>query len=256
MAARFLPRARTEVERSLINALVPANERENLDVRGREKLHTLAITSLPTKFNLLTITDNDEQQLDSTYNLMMRNNEFFTKLEKYNMAEPFYRVIQEDENNPGTILPNVINLRENVSRVTEDQVRESNRFYSQYGQTYDVQNLMWSQELLENSSEDELRDRVMESLTQIPQAEQGGPLYYFIMINLISSSTAEAIRTLINRITTLKIRDIQGEDVSKAISRIRGALRLLTNVNAVPPDIQFILIDIFSKTSNLTFNDS
>jgi Zinc knuckle len=81
----------------------------------------------------------------------------------------------------------------------------------------------------------------MESLTQIPQVEQGGPLFYFIMINLISLSTAEAIRTLINCITTLKIRDIQGEDVSTAISRIRGALRLSTNINAVPPDIQFIL---------------
>jgi hypothetical protein len=127
----------------LINASVPANDRENLDVRGIEKLHTLAITASPTKFNLLTITDNDEQ-LDSTYNLMMCNDEFFTKLEKYNMAEPFYRVVQEDENNPGTILPNVTNLCENISRVTEDQVCESNRFYSQCRQTYNVQNLMWS----------------------------------------------------------------------------------------------------------------
>lgn len=255
MAARFLARARTEVERHLINASVPANERENLDVRGREKLHAMAITALPTKFALLNVTDNDEQ-LTNSYNLMMRTNEFFSRIEKYDMAEPFYRIVQEDEDDPGNILPDVINLREYITRVTEEQVRESNDFYSRHGQTYDVQNLMWTQELLENSCEDDLRDKVMESLTQIPQSEQGGPLFYFIMINLITSSTAEAARTLINRIRTLQIRDIPGENVFTAVSQVRGALRQLTIVNAVPVDIQFILIDIFNKTSSISFNET
>ena len=73
-------------------------------------------------------------------------------------------------------------------------------------------------------------------------------------MGLITTTTAEATQRMVTRITTMKIRDIQGEDVSKAVSTIRGALQHLETAQAVPNDIRNILIDIFSKTLVPEFN--
>ena len=133
-------------------------------------------------------------------------------------------------------------------------VGKSNAHYNQFGQNFDVQDLAWTQELLENSCDETLRDKVMETLLLYPKVQQGGPLFYRIMIGLITTTTAEATRTMVTRITSMKIRDIQGEDVSKAVSTIRGALQHLETANAVPNDIRHILMDIFEKTSVPEFN--
>jgi hypothetical protein len=114
--------------------------------------------------------------------------------------------------------------------------------------------LTWSQELLENSCDAKLRDKVMEMLVLYPKDQHGGPLYYRILMGLITTTTAEATRTMVTRITTMKIRDIQGEDVSQAVSTIRGALRHLETANAVPNDIHYVLMELFSKTSVSDFN--
>ena len=42
------------------------------------------------------------------------------------------------------------------SSLSEDEVRVSNQFYNSYGQGFDLQNLTWSAELLENAYEQDL----------------------------------------------------------------------------------------------------
>jgi hypothetical protein len=219
-AARFLGAPRTNEELYGLGATVRMQDRENLTVREREKHHEYAISALPTKFALLSLSA-EKEQLQNTYNVMMRTQELFQRLDKYDMANVFAEIVTPDTANPGQITADVKNLRVNALGATETEVRASNRFYNRFGQPYDIQNLVWSQELLENSCESELRDKVMESLLLVPEDERGGPLYFRVMMGLITSSTAEATRAMITRITTLKIRDIQGEDIDKAVSTIR-----------------------------------
>lgn len=250
---RFNQVARTEDELNDLMAQVLKTDRDALGARDKEKLHQYAIAELPTKFTLLTVSD-DKQQLSNTYNIMRRKQEFFARLDKFDMAEPFDNVLTFDAN--GTIIQGTgKSLRENSTGASIEEVLRSNQHYNQFGQNYDVQDLNWSQELLENSCDSTLRDKVMENLLLYPRNQHGGPLYYRIMMGLITTTTAEATRMMITRITTMKIRDIQGEDVSKAVSTIRGALQHLETAQAVPNDIRNILMDIFDKSSVPEFNN-
>ena len=252
MAQRFNAVARSNDELNDLTAEVRKLDRQGLTAREREKLHQYAIAELPTKFSLLSLSD-DKEQLSNTYNIMRRKQELFSRLDKYDMSETFTRVLTFDAN--GDLVQNgEKSLRDNSIGATLEEVARSNQHYNQFGQDYDVQDLNWSQELLENSCDATLRDKVMENLAQYPRVQHGGPLFYRIMMGLITTTTAEATRMMITRISTMKIRDIQGEDVGKAVSSIRGALQHLETAQAVPNDIRNILIDIFTKTSVPDFN--
>ena len=60
------------------------------------------------------------------------------------------------------------NLRDNSTGASIEEVLQSHQHYSQFGQDYDVQDLNWSQELLENPCDAALRDKVMENLALYP----------------------------------------------------------------------------------------
>jgi hypothetical protein len=69
--SRFRPTARTDTEIADIAANVRGEDRANLSTAEREKLHVAAIASLPTKFGLLSMSD-EGAQLQNTYNVTMR----------------------------------------------------------------------------------------------------------------------------------------------------------------------------------------
>ena len=84
------------------------------------------------------------------------------------------------------------------SSLSEADIRTSNKFYNQFGQDYDLQNISWSAELLENSCEQDLLDKVSEKLMDVPEAEKGGPLSFYYVVLEITSSTEDDIRTIEN----------------------------------------------------------
>ena len=69
--------------------------------------------------------------------------------------------------------------------MSEAHVRGTMRFKRYYGQPYDIQDLQWSQEFLENSCKENLRIKVRERTRTFPDVEQGGALFYHVMIWLI-----------------------------------------------------------------------
>jgi len=71
-------------------------------------------------------------------------------------------------------------------------------------------------------------------------------------MDVITSSTGEAIRTLTLKQSTFKIPSIQGENISKAISQLRGAYKHLVISEKVPHDISDCLINVFCNTSLLS----
>ena len=73
------------IELNDLMAQVRKTDRQNLAAREREKLHQYVIAELPTKFSLLSVSD-DKEQLSNTYNIMPRKQEFFARLDKFDMA--------------------------------------------------------------------------------------------------------------------------------------------------------------------------
>ena len=94
--------------------------------------------------------------------------------------------------------------------VTEADVRSSDLFFNRYGQEYDLQNLHWSAELIENSCDQDLFDKVSERLISIPHPERGEPLSFFFAMEEITSSTTDVVRALERRVTSLKLTDFPG----------------------------------------------
>jgi len=73
---------------------------------------------------------------------------------------------------------------------------------------------------------------------------------------IIISNTEEAICALTSRPSAFKVSYIQGENISKPVSQLRGEYCRLIIPNKVPQDISHYLINIFRKTSVKEFNST
>jgi len=85
---------------------------------------------------------------------------------------------------------------DDYSKISIQEIRESIRFIHVYGQLNHIQILEWSDLFLKGSCDDVLRKKVMEYLINVPDIEKGGPLFYKVMMIIITSNTEEAICTL------------------------------------------------------------
>ena len=113
-------------------------------------------------------------------------------------------------------------LIDEIDAILECDVRHTMKFKRYFGQEYDLQDLQWSQELIENSCDKDLRNKIPEKLKEIPSDKHGGALYYFLMIELIQVDTDNAIRSLTTKLSNLDIAALEGENVMRACSLIRG----------------------------------
>jgi len=141
-----------------------------------------------------------------------------------------------------------------IRKISIQEIRESICFFCVYGQLYHIQNLEGSDLFLKGSCDDVLRKKVMDYLIKVPDIEKGGPLFYKVMMMIITSNTEEAIRTLTLKVLTYKITSIQGENVSIADSQLRGDYRRLMLAEKVHDDIANCLINIFCNTLMDEFN--
>ena len=84
--------------------------------------------------------------------------------------------------------------------------------------------------------------------------EIAGPLLFYHAMTLITTQTADAVRTLTLRVTNLKLGDIEGENVGTAISQMRGALLRLKALDKEPNDIVDKILDTMQTSSVEKFN--
>jgi hypothetical protein len=138
------------------------------------------------------------------------------------------------------------------------QIRASNKFYHLYGTNEHHQDLLWSGQLLENSIAvgDGLTDRINGKLEDVPLIEQGGPLIFKILLELITSLTHQTAATLVTRMRILTMQDdlLPGENIDLVVSYLRGALNRLKICNHVPPDICSIINDVLITAQTEEFN--
>ena len=248
---RFLTRPRSADEAAEAVVTTTKEAREKLAPSDVEKLHCRAIEGLTPKFQLTSV-DAGDKQLEVTYSLAMHVNDLKHRLVQYDIIDTF-QVITPNTADPNSPLA-VDDLLDKYAELSLDRVQKHVRFLRFYGQKYDKQNLAWSQELLENSCEPMLREKVLEQTLGIDPLEMGGPTYFAIMMKVITTMSEEGVRAMIDKIRLMKISDIQGENVAQAVSLLRGAIARLKNLNKLPQDILKQLITIFQTTSVEKFN--
>ena len=150
--------------------------------------------------------EKDNVLIDS-YNLNSQIDALVSRCKKCDMLNAFDIFLDPVEKDVDgvPVLPDDVDDLKTFNLLTDTEVDGNNRvvtlkeardmclFKRTYGAIMHVQNLMWSQELSENSSEKDLHLKVIECLKEIPQAEQGGPVYFVILKSLIQSNTVSIV---------------------------------------------------------------
>ena len=112
-----------------------------------------------------------------------------------------------------------------------------------------MENLQWSQELLEESCEPFLCDKVLEKAQAIPVIEMGGPTFFLIMTQTIMLLTEKSIRGVVQCIHKMKITDFTRDDIDKVVSFICSARQQLIMVDQLPLDFTTTCLKIFQTSS-------
>ena len=73
-------------------------------------------------------------------------------------------------------------------------------------------------------------------------------------MTLIISTSNSSLRSMTNRMTSLRITDFDGKNVAQAVSYFRGGRTILLKNNFEPPDFDTIIFDSFKASSTPEFN--
>jgi hypothetical protein len=221
------------------------------------KLQKKTTEGMELTFSLMT--HSSEDQLEECYNLGLRVETLQIRLKKGDLIGGFdiwmsaNTVITMNDVLSGVNGP-TLSLIDHFNEIFEHNVRHTVRFKRYNGQDYDLQDLQWSQELLENSCDEDLCNKIGEKLGDIPTDEHGGALYYYLMIELIQVDTDNAVCSLTTKLANMNIAKMEKENVMRACSLIRGAYDRLKLVGKVPHDTIDKLMRVFQTTSVEKFN--
>jgi hypothetical protein len=155
-----------------------------------------------------------------------------------------------DQTNPQSVRSRLLNTYlSNYSRLTEDQVAASNKWYNEHTvEDYYRQNLQLSIDFFENNCTKALWEKCLEDYDEYQPEEKDGTLMFIKMMKKLQSHTDSSEQYLINSVKNLKISGFEGENVSRVVSLIRGANKRLRNVTTLP--------DEFSKWVSLVLQTS
>ena len=197
--------------------------------------------------------DDSSMQILNNYNLTMRVREYSRRLQMYDMKGVF-DILTFSESNSAEPLPQTLDLLAQWDSIDIAVLEKHITFFYAYGQDYDVQNLTWTLELMENTCGQGLADKVQEDFLSMPQHFECGPMYFYLMMRRIISSSEDAVTAMTEKISNMKVTDTTGEDVTIVTGQLKMAIVRLGVLNKVPEDLEKRLLGIFQTTSVGDFN--
>jgi hypothetical protein len=178
---RQYPRGVTEM--GSVGVEVTRERRANMNFRELQSLHTKATVGMKTKFVMMR-----ETSLTEMYYLQARITAIQKRLRYYSMKDVF--IIRTLFDSCGNIVDDggPRDLFKSYRDLSMKQIRRSNEFYHYYGTDEHHQDLLWSGQMLANSIDpnDSLGDRIQAKIDAYDPIEQGGPLYFKVLLDLIT----------------------------------------------------------------------
>ena len=239
-------------------------ERNKLTEDKLADLYDKATKTKHKKFDFINLTLNDEDKLDDTYNLDMIIRKMRSSHYAYDMHNVFTILILDPFDIDGKTIVGTKDLYSEFAEISIQEVMRSNEFYSRWAKaSYFKQNLKLTYTYFQNNVSEELWEKTFETYDDYAPQYKGGPLFFIIMIGKLLSNTEEATITLQNRIKNFKITTLPGEDVSRAVSLLKGAIRRLAHIKRkkIRVDIDWFaeitrqIIKVMQTTSVDEFNE-
>jgi hypothetical protein len=230
-------------------------DREKLPAEDRTSLFEKAVKNGHKKFDLLPLALNDEEKLDDTYSLEVLIRKMKRQHCTFDMQDVFTIIYPDPVSE--AIVATTLDLYTEFAKISIEDVARSNLWYREWlSDPWFEENLQLSYDYFQQNVSDDLWMKVCETYDQYKVSEQGGPLFFILMMNHLLSDTEEAASSLVARLHAFKITNVQGEDIYKVVSLLRGACNRLRHINKLPEDIVKILLTVFQTSSVDSFNET
>ena len=234
---------------------VTKHEREALkktDKKTYYKVKESCIKGIENKFTQLKPIDENSpiDHFESVYSVVTRFDDLQQALQKNDLIDVFTIASQYKTNGSGPLQnAKQVDLFHNIRETNLATIQLANKYFIEYGEDYHGENVIWSGEKILNSCDSTLRDKLIESTRGWDEQEKGGPTYLKLLMGLIVATSEKSLRSLLDKVTQLKLTDFNGEDVNKAVSFLRGATLILRDNAALPNDFHTLVLKIFGSTS-------
>jgi hypothetical protein len=168
---------------------------------------------------------------------------------EYDMADVFTIVVPVDINGSPELHEEQYNVFDDYPKLTsEELVGNSNAYYSGWiKDDYVTENLNLSYNLIKNNIDDNLFNKCLEEYEIFHPMQQGGPLILFLVLKKVHNASEQHLEHLKDKVETLKISDLEGENVDTAVSLINAAYSIFISSSTatqsrVPPEWSKTLI--------------
>lgn len=262
----------TSVDRTVQTSRISKADRCSLSPKDLKEFEESATAKQHAKFLPLDsspgLSDSDGQSLESTLTLhqtiaAMRESHRFSDID-----DVFTIVFPDSVDTTGLPSPSLrcnssgdpitANLYSDYINVTARDVAASCMWYNSYpdpaASPWLKANLRLTDEYMRNHTAKDLHLKVQESYSAFLPGQQGGPLYFKLLIDHLLVHTESMAESIIASIRSFKIHAQKGENVSKAVSLLRANCSSLHNIKRLPTDIEMILLAVYQTTSVATFN--
>lgn len=216
-------------------------------------------------------TEEDSYQLKESGRIDTLILAMVRRLQNYDMLSVFENVMIFPDKDTQFDLnkANQHNLIDSYMSMTAAQVAKSNEWYHLYLSSSEqgVQglfqdNLRVTENYLTNHCTPKLHAKVLTLYNNYPRQQQGGPLYFKLMMNVLQQDSASHVNKLNLQVKNeLKITGFDGEDVTAVVSIIRSAYSVMTNFkdkngkSNIPPDFATNVLGALQTSSTPAFND-
>ena len=125
-----------------------------------------------------------------------------------------------------------------------EEVEKSTFYHYKRGSAFNQENLAWSYEAIRNSCDKDLQAIIDAKMLKYQALERFGPLFYYELVQQMTTVDSKAVRAITQELTSLKVVDQEGQSIAKTAKIIRSTIIWLEMVRMLPPDIDAIVYDI------------
>ncbi len=114
---------------------------------------------------------------------------------------------------------------------------------------YDVEHLSWSRKMIENSIDNDLWRSIQKEL----EPDTSGPEIFKIIVSKFQASSANMVRSLMEKLDKLRLNEDDREDVSALADKVSEICRQIEGSGSEPPDLAFVVAGCFQESTVNTF---
>jgi len=110
-----------------------------------------------------------------------------------------------------------INLIASFKNLDNATIRMRNTYYAEYGASFTAEKLSWSVDMILQTCNDTLTDKVRERMVRVSEPEVGGPIILKIMLDVVMDVDDSSLRYLTQSFQTLCLKYVPGENVGTVV---------------------------------------